>query len=121
MLRTLFPRTHLKYLSLSLLGPIADGFDDWLVGNGFTQGSRKFCIRMLWHVDADLRLRRIGKVAELTRSVLHDCWGTFIKSLPRHAGTVRSLERYLVASGLVVNGRNEPATLPSPPPASRSQ
>lgn len=115
MLRTLFPRTHLKYLSLSLLGPIADGFDDWLVGNGFTQGSRKFCIRMLWHVDADLRLRRIGKVAELTRSVLHDCWGTFIKSLPRHAGTVRSLERYLVASGLVVNGRNEPATLPSPP------
>jgi hypothetical protein len=37
---------------------------------------------MLRHVDADLRLRRVDKVAELTHSVLHDCWGTFIKSLP---------------------------------------
>jgi integrase/recombinase XerD len=114
MLRTLFPRTHRKYLSLPLLGPIADGFDDWLASNGFAQSSRKFCIRMLRQLDANLRLRRIEKVAELTHSVLHDCWGTFIKSLPRHAGTARSLERYLVASGLIADGRNQPATLPSP-------
>jgi integrase/recombinase XerD len=114
MLRTLFPRTHRKYLSLPLLGPIADGFNDWLASNGFTQGSRKFCMRTMLHVDADLRLRRIGKIAELTHSVLHDCWETFIKPLPRHAGTVRSLERYLVASGLIVDGRNQPPTLPSP-------
>ena len=114
MLRTLFPRAHRKFLSLPLLGPITDGFDDWLAGNGFTRGSRKFCIRMLRYVDVDLRLRRVDKVAELTHSVLHDCWRTFMKSLPCHAGTVRSLERYLVASGLIANGQNEPATLPSP-------
>jgi hypothetical protein len=114
MLRTLFPKAHRKFLSLPLLGPITDSFDDWLAGNGFTRGSRKFCMRMLRYVDADLRLRRVDKVAELTHSILHDCWGTFIKSLPHHAGTVRSLERYLVASGLIANGRNELAIRPRP-------
>lgn len=88
MLRTLFPRAHRKFLSLPLLGPIIDGFDDWLAGNGFTRASRKFCIRMLRHVDEDLRLRRVDKVAELSHSVLHDCWRSFMKSLPCHAGTV---------------------------------
>ena len=114
MLRSLFPRSHQKFLSLPLLGPIADGFDDWLAANGYTQGSRKFAIRMLPHVDADLRRRRVDKVAEFTHAVLHDCWRTLIKSFPRHAGTVRTLERYLVASGLITDGRKEPATLPRP-------
>ena len=55
MLHSLFPRAHHKFLSMPLLGPIADGFDDWLAANGYTLGSREFAIRMLPHVDADLR------------------------------------------------------------------
>ena len=65
MLRSLLPKAHHKFLSLPLLGPITDGFDDWLAANGFTRGSRKFSIRMLPHVDADLRRRRVDKIAKL--------------------------------------------------------
>jgi hypothetical protein len=51
MLYSLFPRAHEKYLSLPLLGPITDGFDDWLAGRGFTEGSRVLSINLLPIVD----------------------------------------------------------------------
>ena len=44
MLRSVFPRAHQKYFSLPLLGPITDGFDDWLTASGFTLGSRTLAI-----------------------------------------------------------------------------
>ena len=46
MLRSVFPRAHQKYFSLPLLGPITDGFDDWLSASGFTQGSRTLAINL---------------------------------------------------------------------------
>jgi hypothetical protein len=64
MLRSLLPKSYHKFLSLPLLGPITDDFDDWLVASGFTRGSRKFSIRMLPRVDANLRRRRVDKVAK---------------------------------------------------------
>ena len=67
MLRSLFPKAHHKFLSLPLLGPIADGFDDWLAASGYTPGSREFAVRMLPHVDADLRRRRVRDVTSLTQ------------------------------------------------------
>jgi hypothetical protein len=57
MLHSLLPKAHPKCLALPLLGSIADGFDDWLAVNGYTPGSRRFAIRMLPHVDADLGVR----------------------------------------------------------------
>ena len=50
MLRSLLPKAHHKFSSLPLLGPIIDGFDDWLAASGYTPGSREFAIRMLPHV-----------------------------------------------------------------------
>ena len=105
MLRSLLPKAHHKFLSLPLLGPITDGFDDWLAASGFTRGSRKFSIRMLPQVDANLRRRRIDEVAKLNHAVLHDCWKALMKIYPCGAGTVHTLERYLVAGGLIVDGR----------------
>ena len=102
MLQSLLPRAHHKFLSMPLLGPIVDGFDDWLASNGYTRGSRKFAIRMLPHVDADLRRRRARDVASLTHATLDDCWRDLIKVFPTNAGTVRALERYLTAAGLIV-------------------
>ena len=55
MLKSLLPKAHARMLALPLLGPIADGFDDWLAANGYTTGSRKYAIRMLPYVDNDLR------------------------------------------------------------------
>ncbi len=71
MLRSLFPKAHPKFLSMPVLGPVVDGFDDWLATNGYTRSSRKYSIRILPRVDADLRLHQVGEVANLTHSVLH--------------------------------------------------
>ena len=107
MLHSLLPKAHGKFLSIPLLGSIADGFDDWLAANGYTRGSRAFAIRMLPHVDADLRRRRARDVGSLTHTTLHACWRDLIKVFPNHAGTVRTLERYLTAAGIIVAGRTE--------------
>ena len=112
MLRSLFPRDHRRFLSLPLLGPIADGFDDWLASNGYAQLSRKRTIRELRHVNAELRNRQIKQIPNLTPVVLHDCWGSLIKKYPHRAATVRALERYLAANGLIV---------PDPPPTVTSK
>jgi integrase/recombinase XerD len=109
MLRSLLPKAHHKLFSLPLLGPIADGFDDWLAASGYTPGSREFSIGMLPHVDADLRRRRIPNVASLTHATLHACWRDLIKVFPTNAGTVRALERYLAAAGVMAAERSEAA------------
>jgi integrase/recombinase XerD len=101
MLQSLLPKAHPKSLALPLLGSIADGFDDWLAVNGYTLGSRKFAIRMLPHVDADLRRRKVRAVPALTHATLHASWRRLIERFPTNAGTVRSLERYLTATGVI--------------------
>jgi hypothetical protein len=105
MLGSLFPRDLRRYLSLPLLGPIVDSFDDWLASNGYTQLSRKQAIYDLAHVDAQLRRRRIKEISNLTLAVLDDCRKSLIKKHPRCAGTVRPLERYLVTKSLIVSSR----------------
>jgi site-specific recombinase XerD len=113
MLHSLLPRAHYKFLSLPLLGPITDGFDDWLAASGFTRGSRRFSIRMLRLVDTNLRRRRIKEIAKLDHAVLDGCWKALMKIYPCGAGTVHTLERYLVTSGLILDGRQAAATQPS--------
>jgi integrase/recombinase XerD len=110
MLHSLYPRAHRRYLSLPLLGSIADGLDDWLASNGYTELSRKNAICELRHVDAELRRHRIKDLPHLTRAVLHDCWRSLHKKYPHRASTARALERYLAANGLIVTGRPTTAT-----------
>jgi integrase/recombinase XerD len=114
MLQFLLPRAHHKFLALPLLGPVVDGFDNWLAANGYTHGSRKFTIRMLPHVEAALRRRRTRAIASLTHTMLEACWRDLIKVFPTHAGTVRALERYLTAADMIVAGDPEPAATSVP-------
>jgi integrase/recombinase XerD len=111
MLKFLLPKAHARMLALPLLGPIADGFDDWLAANGYTAGSRKYAIRMLPHVDNDLRRRKARTVTELNHSTLHASWRHLMKRFPMNAGTVRSLESYLTASGKIVADDRKTVTL----------
>ncbi len=112
MLRSLLPKAHPKFLAMPVLGPIVDGFDDWLSARGYTRGSRELSIRILPRVDAELRRHQINDVAKLTHPVLHNCWTLLMKTRPERAGAVRSLERYLLAQGLIADDRQ--ATTPPP-------
>lgn len=114
MLQSLFPKAHTKFRALPLLGPVADGFSDWLIASGYSPGSQKFVMRALPHADADFRRRGIRKVADLTRPVLYDAWRGLIKVLPEQAGIVRALARYLNAIGTIATGAVEKGPLASP-------
>ena len=109
MLRSVFPKAHQKYFSLPLLGPISEGFDDWLAASGFTQGSRKLSINLLPIVDKNLRRRGVDEVAKLNHAVLDDCCRALKKKYPFRAGTVHTLERYLAANGLIPDCRQATA------------
>src|SRR4051812_16289939 len=113
MLRSVFPRAHPKYLSLPLLGPIVDGFDDWLAASGFTHGSRKLSINLLPIADKKLRCRGVDEVAKLNHAILDDCCKALKKKYPFRAGTIHTLERYLVANNLIVDSRHAVAIPPS--------
>jgi integrase/recombinase XerD len=113
MLQSLLPRAHDKLMALPLLGPICDGFDDWLVDNGYTYESRRCAIHMLPHVDAGLRRRHSGGIASLAHPVFHACWRDLMKVFPNGAGTVRSLERYLITTGMVIAGVSDTETTTS--------
>jgi integrase/recombinase XerD len=112
MLRSVFPKAHQKYFSLPLLGPISEGFDDWLAASGFTHGSRKLSINLLPIVDKNLRRRGVDDVAKLNHAVLDDCCRALKKKYPFRAGTVHTLERYLAANGLIIDSRQVTATQP---------
>lgn len=105
MLHSLFPKSHRSYFSLPVLGPITDGFDDWLAANGYTRGSRKCSIQMLPHVDVYLRRRKLKQVTSITDVVLEDCWRRLKKTYPCGAGTVRTLGRYLRTKALMAEDR----------------
>ena len=108
MLQTQFPRSYRRFLSLPVLGPIADALDDWFATTGYTRSSREISITMLPYVEAELRHRGVKQLGDLTLPVLHDSWCTLHQTYPVSARTVRSLERYLVANSLIAN--RQPAT-----------
>ena len=112
MLHSLFPRANCGFLSLPLLGPVADGFDDWLAVNGYTRVSRQNLIRLLPHVDVELRRRQVRELDSLTRPVLRGCWQSLRKDRPFSTRIARTLERYLAVNGFIADG--QPATGVSP-------
>ena len=114
MLQSLFPKAHSKFRALPLLGSVADGFGDWLAAGGYTHGSQKFAIRFLTQADADLRKRGVRKLTELSRPVLYDSWRGLIETFPNHAGTVRTLARYLNEVGTIETGTIEKAPIVTP-------
>ncbi len=110
MLQSLLPKAHHKFRALPLLGSIADGFDDWLASSGYTPRSRKFSIRFLKDADEDLLKRGVREITALSRPILYESWRDLIRVFPNHAGTLRTMARYLNATGIIQTGVIEKAT-----------
>jgi len=83
MLQTQFPRSYRRFLSLALLGPIADALDDWLATTGYARGSRMLSITMLPYVDAELQRRGVKQLSGLSLPILHDSWVHSAQDLSR--------------------------------------
>jgi hypothetical protein len=113
MLHSLFLRAHCRFLSLPLLGSVADGFSDWLAGNGYTRVSRQNSIRMLPNVDADLRRRQVQELANLSirfSAIVERLSARTVLSQRKQCG---QLERYLAANGLIADGQQATGTSPA--------
>jgi integrase/recombinase XerD len=101
MLANLFPRASGRYLSLPLFGPVMNDFSDWLEQQGYTHGSRRYALQIVARMDRYLRRRRIKCLQDLTPLALYGCWKFLRQQLPTAAGTVRVIERFLTARGLL--------------------
>lgn len=115
MLKDLFPRDHRRYSSLPLLGPIADGFETWLVERGYQRAGRRWQLRAVVRVDRYLRRHGVRRLADITRSELCACSAALGRRRPNLPGTVHALERYLDTRGLLL------AQVPDPPSRTATQ
>lgn len=97
MLKDLFPRGHRRYTSLPVLGPVLDGFGQFLVELGYPRLRVRIHVRTARHVDARLQRRSCRSVAQITRANLRACAPPVGRSQynAHVAATVRLLERYL--------------------------
>ena len=75
MLKQLFPKLYQRYLSSPLLGPILDGYEDWLSDRKYTRKTRRLYMRMALLVDQ--HLQELGLVRILVIPIT--CTG-FIRS-----------------------------------------
>lgn len=104
MLEQLFPKAHRRYLSLLLLGPILDGYDDWLAIKQYTRRTRRQYLRMSIRVDGYLRERGRKQITDLSVDDLQDLWTQYHLNVPcarSLGGTIRTITSFLSEKGLL--------------------
>jgi integrase/recombinase XerD len=97
MLKALFPRRATRFLTLPLLGPLADDFDTWLSTQGYRRSTRRLQARALVHIDRDLRRHGVRPGATWKEADLEACWMRYRHRDPNTAGTIRAWRRFLQA------------------------
>jgi integrase/recombinase XerD len=97
MLSELFPRWSTRFLTLPLLGPVADDFDTWSSTQGYRRSTRRRWARALIQIDRDLRRRRMRPGGTWRQVDLDACWMRYRQRDPDTAGTIRALLRFLQA------------------------
>ena len=114
MLKQLFPKLHQRYLSSPLLGPILDGYEDWLWDRKYTRKTRRLYMRMALLLDHHLREIGLENLSEVTADIMQNLWvryhidGPNARSL---GGAIQTIAAYLDEKGLL-----HPASpRPSPP------
>jgi integrase/recombinase XerD len=101
MLTNVYPGSFLKYSSLAILGPIANGFASWLINRGYTHLSRREKIALLPYIEATLIRRGIRHVRQVSKADLDACRKSLLRQFPNRAGTTCALEKYLHVQSLL--------------------
>jgi len=113
MLKHLFPKLHQRYLSSPLLGPILDGYDDWLSDRKYTRKTRRHYMRMALLVDQHLRELGLENLSGLSADIMQDLWvryhidGPNARSL---GGAIRTIAACLDEKGLLHPASPKPFT-----------
>ncbi|MBP0591941.1 tyrosine-type recombinase/integrase [Paraburkholderia sp. LEh10] len=94
MIRELLPTAYARHLSLPLLGPILDDFDDWLVLQGYRFNSRQCYLLRCTAIDAYFRKRHRTTLASLTPEGLRKCSQYFRRRPGGISNTVGCLQRF---------------------------
>lgn len=110
MLRDLFPKGHVRYSSLPLLGPIVEGFGAWLLERGFTRKSTCSDFLALPYIDRYLRRRGFHALSKISRADLDDCSAAFSRRNYIRSCIVHNLVRFLEAHSLLAPQLPDPAT-----------
>lgn len=100
MLTSLFPRTHVRYTSLPILGGSLDGLCRWLHARGYPRDAIQRRMRAAVALDRALHRREVRSLNELTAPMLRSYappprWS----NSPPLGALVRSLALYLEARG----------------------
>lgn len=95
MLKTLCPFSFRRYSSLKILGPIVDGFADWLVERGYNVCYLKCRICLLPYIEAVLRKRGIRHVGEIGPSDWAASHRSVLRRFPGQSGISYALQKYL--------------------------
>jgi len=97
MLTELFGQVHRRYSSLPVLGPILDGFAEWLLRQGYGPALVRRHLRSTRRADVALRRRGCGSSRDITREALSACLPKHAQDDPNLASALRLLERHLDA------------------------
>lgn len=111
MLSDHFPRAHRRYMSLPLVGSLADDFHTWLLTRGFRRDARVQHLRALQHIDRALRRRGCRQWGDVTRHDLEGCWRQCRRRSLHDRATVGRLQQFAEQTARLAP--------PTPPPASR--
>ncbi len=109
MLKELFPRTYTRYTSLPLLGPLLDGFADWMQAQRYSKWTLYIYLRTMVHLDRSLRKRASKEETEITRGAFEECW-TALRERKRASG-VHCFHQYLMEQKLILPPLRRAASL----------
>jgi integrase/recombinase XerD len=108
MIHELLPTSYARHLSLPLLGPVLDDFDDWLIIQGYRFNSRQCYVLRCTAIDAYFHNRHQRSLTALTPESLRKCSQHFRHRPGGISHTVGCLQRFLQSQRILV-APNSPA------------
>jgi hypothetical protein len=103
MIAEIFPQGLQRYATLPVLGPLMDGYVDWLRRQQYTWRSTRYELRMAAQVAEYLKRRGVRRIDELAQRHLDACHHRFRRRFPEEAGSVLVLARFLPECGPLAN------------------